>query len=237
MIERLSAVVNMHSFLGFIGVKQGLYDHLKLEIIVGNLEPGRKLNETVLASAFNISRAPLREAFRMLENEKLVTSIPRRGCYVTLLTVEHCNEVCQMREMMESFAIDLLERKNNPDLSELFRSIEKTAKMDLPSTDDAQERFAYLKSVLDFHIELVKATGNKSLSHFYEIIFTTLARYRSTYKPTVGLATRTRNEHERILALLSRGSYNEAKDVLRSHLQLAFEQITKAIVKMDRSKK
>jgi DNA-binding GntR family transcriptional regulator len=236
MMNLLPQLPEQDTSFGFVGVKQGLFEFLRLQIIVGNLKPGMKLNETELASRFNISRAPLREAFRLLENENLVTSFPRRGCYVAELSLNNCIEVCQIREMIECFAIDLLEKKGNPDVSAAARSLEHAAKLPLPSTDAARERFDYLKAVLDFHIKLVEAAGNSRLCQLYEGIYTTLARYRSTYRPTTGLASRTRKEHEHILDLITERRYSEAKDLTRSHLNLAFEQITKAMLKKTTNK-
>jgi DNA-binding GntR family transcriptional regulator len=52
---------------------------LRENIIIGEFAPGQKLNEIELSSRLGISRPPLREAFRLLENEHLVRSIPRKG--------------------------------------------------------------------------------------------------------------------------------------------------------------
>jgi DNA-binding GntR family transcriptional regulator len=227
----LPALVDFRNPIGFVGVKQGLYDYLRLQIIVGNIVPGRRLNETELASRFNISRAPLREAFRLLENENLVTSFPRKGCYVTHLSLDHCREICEIREMIECFAIDLFERNGLPDLTALAQLVEKTAKAEIPSSEDAQERFDYLKMVLDFHIRLVKATGNALLFRIYEGIFTALARYRSVYRPTAGMAVRSQREHNRVLDLISKKHFSQAKGLLTSHLQLAFDQMSKNITR------
>ncbi|MBW2123631.1 MAG: GntR family transcriptional regulator, partial [Deltaproteobacteria bacterium] len=65
------------------GVTKSLVDYLRTQIITGNLPPGQKLNEIRLSSDLGVSRPPLREAFRILEHDRLVASIPRKGTYVT----------------------------------------------------------------------------------------------------------------------------------------------------------
>ena len=62
-----------------LGVKDSVVQSLRTQIIIGELTPGQKLNELVLSSLLGISRPPLREAFRLLENEHLAHSIPRKG--------------------------------------------------------------------------------------------------------------------------------------------------------------
>lgn len=215
--------------LEFRGVQQGVYDHLKLQIIVGNLSPGQKLNEAELATRFKTSRAPLREAFRKLESDNLVISIPRKGCFVSELSLEDCIEICQAREMIECFAVDLLERNGIIDLSGVAATFEVLDDLSLPSSNDPHERVQYLKAILDFHTKLVEATGNFRICQSYQGIFTTLARYRSTYIPTAQLAFRSRKEHKLILDLISSRHYGQAKEALRSHLDWALEEITAGI--------
>ena len=92
-------------------VTETVLQDLRVKIIVGELAPGSKLGEYELSSSFGISRAPVREAFRLLENEHLVIYYPRRGCYVTEISIKKCREIYQVRTMMECFSVDLLEAK------------------------------------------------------------------------------------------------------------------------------
>lgn len=72
---------------------ENVVEYLRNQIILGDLAPGRKLKENDLASRLDISRGPLREAFRMLENEHLVVSVPRRGTYVSEVSVGDLEEL------------------------------------------------------------------------------------------------------------------------------------------------
>ena len=86
------------------GVTQNTLDYLKFKIITGEFQPNQKLNETVLSAQLGISRPPLREAFRLLEQHHLVVSIPRKGCYVSDVSFEDFIEIYQTREMIEEYA-------------------------------------------------------------------------------------------------------------------------------------
>lgn len=75
------------------GVVETVQRRLRQAIITGKLPPDHKLNEIELAQEFEVSRPPLREAFRKLENENLIVSIPRRGSYVAGMSKEDCEQI------------------------------------------------------------------------------------------------------------------------------------------------
>ena len=66
-----------------LGLTRSLIDELRGKIILGKLAPGEKVNEIKIASDFGISRYPLSEALWILENERLISNIPRKGSFVT----------------------------------------------------------------------------------------------------------------------------------------------------------
>jgi DNA-binding GntR family transcriptional regulator len=199
-------------------VTESVLQDLRVRIIVGELAPGSKLKETELSSFFSISRAPLREAFRLLENEHLVIYIPRKGCYVTDISIENCREIYQARTMMECFSVDLLEAKGIRVLPEVESTQEKTANLEMPSGSDAVQKFDYLKAIADFHIKLVEAAGNSQLNYFYHSIFPSLARYQSMYTYITGLMHKSHQEHDHFLKLIKSGDYEHAKENLTSHI-------------------
>lgn len=213
----------------FTGVKEGTVQYLRLQIITGELSPGQRLNEIELANKINISRAPLREAFRLLENEHLVVSISRKGCYVCELSLEDCEQIFQAREMIECFAVDLLKDRGSIDLSLLGEDLEKTAKLEIPAAPDPLAKYEYCRDILNFHIKLVESSGNLRLVQFFQSIFSSLARYRLTYEPAVGLAIKSHRDHEEIYELIKDKRYEQAKDNLRSHIQWALSKIISEI--------
>jgi DNA-binding GntR family transcriptional regulator len=213
----------------FKGVKEGVFQYLRVHIFSGDLMPGQKLNEIELASKLKISRAPLREAFRLLENEHLIVSIPRRGCYVSELSLEDCKEIFQVREMIECFAVDLLKVKGITALPKVSLFLEKTANLPMPDLSDPYEKFEYVKNLLHFHIKLVESAGNSKLNYFYQTIFSSLARYRSTYNPETGLAIKSHKDHNQIIKLIENKDYDHAKEIIKSHTEWAFNVIKKSI--------
>ena len=86
-------------------------EYLRNRIITGELVPGQRLNENEIASSLEISRHSIREAFRVLESEQLVFSIPNKGAFVTELSYDDLLEFSQTREMIECYAVELLKKK------------------------------------------------------------------------------------------------------------------------------
>jgi DNA-binding GntR family transcriptional regulator len=77
---------------------------LREAILDGALPPGTALIEKVIAEDLQISRAPVREAIRMLSQEGLVESVPYKGSHVRRLSARDVTEVYSMRGLLERFA-------------------------------------------------------------------------------------------------------------------------------------
>ena len=74
---------------------------IERRIIAGELPPGAKLNEAELAAEMGISRGPVREAFRALEQAGLVQTEKNRGVFVRQVSLEEANEIYEVRAALE----------------------------------------------------------------------------------------------------------------------------------------
>jgi len=212
-----------------IGVGESVLQHLRVQIITGELTSGQKLNEVELSSSLGISRGPLREAFRMLENEHLVVSVPRKGCYVTEISLGDCQEIFEARVMIECASVDLLKAKGIRNLPKVASALEKTADLSMPTSSDPHVKFQYLKAIANFHIKLVESAGNSRLTHFYNAIFSSLARYQAMYTYIPGLMNMSQEVHDQILGLIRQGDHEEAKNLLKLHIEGFLELMEKKI--------
>lgn len=210
-------------------VAETILHDLRVKIIVGAFPPGLKLKEEELSSVFGVSRGPLREALRMLESEHLVKYYPRRGCYVTEISLENCREIYQVRLMMESFSVDMLKANKIKDLPKVESALEETVNLTIPASDDAYKKYDYLKAIANFHISLVDSARNAQLSYFYRAISPNLARYQSIYTYMSGLMDESYQEHKLFLDFIKNGHYKEAKNYLRDHINKFVKIIEKKI--------
>ena len=202
---------------------QTVLSYVRDRIVTGKFPPGSKLNESEIANRLDISRHPLREALRVLENEYLAVSIPRKGCYVSELSAEDFLELTQTREMIECFAVDLLREKNVRKVPNIEKALEAEAKASRPPDDDVEKMLAYHGDFMDFHIKLIESTKNYRLVHFYKAISTNLARYQLIYLFMPGSVLRSVEDHKKILDFIVAGEYEKAKEFMRRHVRKTYE--------------
>merc|ERR1711879_893209 len=85
-----------------VSLKDKAYEHIKSKIILCEMMPGSDISEEELANELGISRTPVREAIMMLENENLVHVFPRKGSFVSQITLKDIQEIFQIREVVET---------------------------------------------------------------------------------------------------------------------------------------
>lgn len=78
-----------------------IYEEIKKEIMFLELFPGQSINEVETAERFNVSRTPIREAFKRLEIEGLVEIKSQHGTFVTLIDIDEIEDIMFMREVLE----------------------------------------------------------------------------------------------------------------------------------------
>jgi len=205
-------------------------EYLRKLIITGEIAAGQRINETDLAARLKISRPPIREALRILENEHLVINSPRKGTNVTAISIEDLENIYQTREMLECYSIDILKAKNIKTLPSVIASVEAASRLSPPSQDNNEEIFSYLEAFVDFHIKLIDSTGNNWVIHFYNSISSHLARYQFIYLyiPTSG--RRSIEEHNQILDFIKNGEYSKAKKFMKEHINYTFDFLKKKIL-------
>lgn len=88
-------------------IRSRVYEFLKEEISNLNLKPGQAISENEIAERLQVSRTPVREAFLRLSQEELITVYPQKGSFVSLIDLDHVEEIRFMREHLEVATIKL----------------------------------------------------------------------------------------------------------------------------------
>ena len=83
------------------GTSEAVYQKLKEQILHLELPPGSAISEIDTAAEFEISRTPVRDAFRMLESEGLLEIRPHIGTFVSLIDLHMISDILYMREVLE----------------------------------------------------------------------------------------------------------------------------------------
>lgn len=217
-----------------VGIVKALVKHLRQRIITGELAPGEKIIEGQLSSSLGISRAPLREALRVLEYEGLVKNVPRKGSHVTGISVRDFEEIYHIREMIELYAIDLMREKNIRDFPRLVPVLEEAAAVTIPSQEDPPTRkLTVLSNSRMYHYRLVEATGNRKLRVFYRTIYYSIERYQFLYAFSSDLKDDGFDEHKEVFELLSHGKYAKAKKLLKEHIDFFSQKIMRKMQELE----
>ena len=130
-------------------------DQIRDEILAGRLGQGERLVETRIAEALNISRGPVREAFKLLRAEGLLREERNRGTYVVRLSSADVHEIYDLRAAIESRAAKLLARAGRPaDLEALNKALDE-----LEQAADRGDVSAVSRTDLAFHETVCRLTG------------------------------------------------------------------------------
>lgn len=134
---------------------------LREAIISGKLQPGDHLKETTLAEQMAVSRSPVREAFRELEQEGLIVSVPNQGCFVKTFNAEEIQEIFTLRAALENLAYELIigADKLGPEQMQTLASYVERQKAAIQN--EAIDELTNLD--MDFHEEIMRMAGHKRL--------------------------------------------------------------------------
>jgi len=137
-----------------------LYDYLSNSIIEGTLKPGERLVERQLQERFGISRSPIRECFRILESELLITILPRKGAFVRGFTVKEIEDIFPIRAYLESLAAKLAARHiDDSEIKVLDNLVEK-----MDTAANSNQIKSFLRYNYIFHSIFIKASKNDVLN-------------------------------------------------------------------------
>jgi DNA-binding GntR family transcriptional regulator len=143
-------------------------DQLRREILGGAFAPGDRLVEEQITRRFQISRAPLREALRLLAQQGLVEHLPRRGVRVATLSPTDVEELFELRDVLERHAVG----KALPGAGSLAGLRRELAAM--RDAAGAGRAFERAEAHRRFHVELVALAGQRQLRLAYEPILVRL---------------------------------------------------------------
>jgi DNA-binding GntR family transcriptional regulator len=205
-----------------------IFSTLKSRIIRWEYPPGYRFTEEEICKEFSVSRSPVRETLRMLEEHGLVEKVPYRGCTVKQPDVQAINELYDVRAILESAVVELLaSAKQPPDLLEgLARTWNELAHVGSYAQVEALD---LAQADREFHEALARATGNHTLFDLLHTINERLHFVRIFDITTVERLWDTCLQHLRIMAAIEAGDAAVAKDAMRLNIEGARQQVKHAI--------
>lgn len=199
-------------------------------VIKGDLVPGERLQEAVLARQFGISRGPLREALRRLEGRHLVVRVPHVGVKIADPSPEEILDLFLLREALEGVACRLAaERMSDQEVEELDGIL---AGHGVQADVASGGGYYQLPGDHDFHYKIIRGSRSTRLEdlllgdlyHFLRIF-----RYRSSVKQ--GRAQAAHSEHLDIIAALRKRDGLAAEAAMRRHVGNARNSLAEALAR------
>ena len=204
--------LNMNAYLPLRDV---VFNTLREAILKGDLKPGERLMELQLAAKLGVSRTPIREAIRMLEQEGLAVTIPRKGAEVARMTEKDMEDVLEIREALDELAAKIACTRMTEDQLKQLETIKETFVESTRSHD--VKRIA--EADVSFHDVIYEATGNPKLVSMLNNLREQIYRYRVEYLKEEKNYPTLIGEHEAIVEALYARNQDEVVRAMHTHIE------------------
>jgi phosphonate utilization transcriptional regulator len=182
-------------------------------ILVGEYAPGSKLIEASLAEKLGVSRGPIREAFRMLEEAGLLRNEKNRGVFVRDIPIDEAIEIFDLRAVMDELVGRQLASRITPaQLDEVHALVDA---MEQAVKDDDAYNYHLLN--LRFHDRLVEMAGNRKLTAIYRKLIKELSLFRRLNLADGWLMPVSAGEHRQIVEAIASGDVDIAGRAMFAH--------------------
>jgi phosphonate utilization transcriptional regulator len=195
---------------------------LEIERLIhsGELAPGDKLTEISLAERLGVSRGPVREAFRVLEEAGLVQLEKNRGVFVREVSLQEALEIFDLRAMMEAHVGATLAVRASAVQIQALQGLIDSMEQAVHLHDDA----LYHVLNVEFHETMVSFAGNQKLISIYRRLTRELGLFRRRNLTQHALLLASIQEHRDILAAIRSRDPIKASEALRQHVLLSRER-------------
>ena len=200
-------------------------DEIERHIIEGAIAPGDKLNEADWAARLQVSRGPVREAFRALEQAGLVRTEKNRGVFVRTVSLAEADEIYAVRAVLEEAACRLLASRIDAQKLAVLREWLDAMRASL----DAQDHDAYARANVAFHDAIVAASGNVKLYETYRRLVSELSLFRrAALVVHADAMERSLAEHRAILTALASRDAEHAAALMHAHVNGGLQRAREA---------
>ena len=208
-------------------LRDDIYAHIRSEIIYGGLAPGQRLQDKEIAQALGVSRTPVREAIRRLQDEGLIDAEASRWTRVTLVTADTADELYPIIGALERLAVTLgsWDHKRLEELSAANHRLEAALA--------ASDQVTASQADSQFHQLLVQAAGNRQLDTLTKGLKVHIHRVEVIYFGGAAAGARSVTEHEAVISALAAGNIEQAADAIeqnwRASLQRLHEELSATV--------
>lgn len=209
-------------------LKEKVYEILKEMIISGKLKSNERVEEDVLASSLEVSRTPVREAINKLEQEGWINIIPRRGIFVSNISLKEINDIFQVRINIEPTIIQMA--FSNLPLVE-FKNLKKkfTSFLNKKLTPNDEKELDKLDN--DLHLIILKSCDNNFLIKMMENVYEHNMRLRNQSIQTDERRYNATEEHIELIDAILERDLEKTLEMTKLHIVKAREGFFNGIMK------
>lgn len=213
------------------GTSEAVYQKLKEQILHLELPPGSAISEIDTAAEFQISRTPVRDAFRMLESEGLLEIRPHIGTFVSLIDLHMISDILYMREVLEQAVLKDLTASYDKSQEFRIRLILQRQRelLDGNSSPDELGR-AFIVSDNDFHSALYELAGKQTVMSFLGSVNSQYERFRTFLNlGDHDYLMRLYGDHNKIWECITKKDYDELASLISHHIYDGFNSSTEVV--------
>lgn len=195
--------------------KDVLAERIRRRIEIGAFPLGTRISEKDLATEMQVSRTPVREALLQLQTEGLIVVRPRSGTFVFDLTADDISQICALRSLFESGALQMATQLASTGLIGSLMAPVAAAGLALEAGD-----FAKCEELdTAFHETLVAASDNRYLIDSYKNISSRVRALRSRLPQSHDRIANAIAQHRKIIDLVALGNVKGACDEIAAHVR------------------
>ncbi len=204
-----------------VGFGEQVFQHLKHMILSRELAPGERIPEGKIASLFNVSRTPIREAIKKLNEYGLVETTPRSFSVVTMISPLQARNIGELRTALEKFALHLIFEKNCAD-EKLLKRLKTACDESIAAMQDEKNWKKAFEKDTEFHHIIITASGNEYLLEAYERLDTRIQLVRLNMDVSSETFIRDIRQHYGIIDMIEAKKETQAIELLDAHVYNSF---------------
>ena len=219
MIKEKDYIMKIETLSKNFSYKERVYQILKKAIIRNELKAGTMLNERQLAKEFGVSRTPVREALKSLEQDGWIESEAFCGTWVKKIHPKEIEDICQIRLALEPLAVELAMKPMS-----VFEEKNLIQMVCHPVAVGKQiDVVQFTEMDMQFHLYLCQLSGNDLLVKTLRGYIDFMSRYLIQTIRRVQPYAVPLEEHRAILMAMQHGNIEQAKSAVVLHLQHAIK--------------
>ena len=203
------------------------YDRIKVMILQKELMPGQFINESQLQETLELGRTPVREALRLLQEQGFVETVPYRGTYVTLLSLDNIKQMIYMRVAVETMVLRDFMQNRTPMVMEDIRHAIAQQRALIEEAGFEPEQFYHMDAQM--HSIWFGAVKRQKLWEMLQAQQLHYTRFRMLDFITETDFERIIGEHEELFQLISQGDEKGLEESLKEHLYYSMKRMRHSI--------